>query len=376
MNSDRIGAFIKKLREDNNISQQKLADEIPIGREAVSKWECGRTIPDAANLVKLSQIFDVSIDEIMYGEYKTKENKKAIENINMEIYDDRNATNLKLEKTSKKLLITIILLIIGILSFLIYYFLYTYDSVKIYTIESSQDDVFLSDSLLVITPENIYFKLGIINGIDEDEISKIVLYYDNTDKKRIIIENNSLKDELIIDYVGYGEYFEIKNKDVVFDNLYLDIYYADDIKTLKLTKKEDYSNKKLFFSKKKNIGNVEKTTNDSTNNELIVKIKEQFSSSGDEEILIQNIVINNKSYELLFIVETSELLIEWSDNDLNNSIQYDAILGSFNYKKSDSNLIDIETCSYDKNNQSKSNCNNSIIELFNTIISNIESGRS
>lgn len=57
------------------------------------------------------------------------------------------------------------------------------------------------------------------------------------------------KDSLIRDYYGYNEYFEIKNKNVVFDALYLDVNTNDEIMTLDLIIKEDYSNKNLFKKK-------------------------------------------------------------------------------------------------------------------------------
>ncbi len=72
MDSNKIGAFIKSLRIENNMSQKELADRIPINREAISKWECGRTIPDSQTLLRLSEIFNVSIDEIIHGELKQK----------------------------------------------------------------------------------------------------------------------------------------------------------------------------------------------------------------------------------------------------------------------------------------------------------------
>lgn len=76
MDSKKIGLFIKELRQKNNMSQNILAEKIPINREAISKWENGRTIPDSSTIIRLSEIFNVSIDEIMFGEYRSKENEK------------------------------------------------------------------------------------------------------------------------------------------------------------------------------------------------------------------------------------------------------------------------------------------------------------
>lgn len=41
MNKERIGKYIKFLRERNNLTQEELAKKVPVSREAVSKWETG-----------------------------------------------------------------------------------------------------------------------------------------------------------------------------------------------------------------------------------------------------------------------------------------------------------------------------------------------
>lgn len=59
MNKGKIGKYIKFLRERNNLTQQELAKKVLVTREAVSKWETGRRIPDIETLIILSNIFDV-----------------------------------------------------------------------------------------------------------------------------------------------------------------------------------------------------------------------------------------------------------------------------------------------------------------------------
>lgn len=76
MEQNNTGKFIKELREKHKLTQQELADIIPVTREAVSKWERGISLPDSDCLVKLSTLFKVSINEILDGEYKV--NKKLI----------------------------------------------------------------------------------------------------------------------------------------------------------------------------------------------------------------------------------------------------------------------------------------------------------
>ena len=55
---------LQKLRKDNNLSQEQLASELCVSRQAISKWELG-TLPDINNLVKVSNFFNCSLDYLM-----------------------------------------------------------------------------------------------------------------------------------------------------------------------------------------------------------------------------------------------------------------------------------------------------------------------
>lgn len=56
---------LKKIREDNKISQQKLANNIGVSRSTIAMWETGGSQPDNESLIKLSKYFMVSIDELL-----------------------------------------------------------------------------------------------------------------------------------------------------------------------------------------------------------------------------------------------------------------------------------------------------------------------
>lgn len=117
MDNEKIGTFIKKLRQENNMSQNDLAEKIPINREAISKWENGHTILDSSTILRLSKIFEVSIDEIMYGEFKTKENKKEIKEVYLQILMTEMQSTKKLKKTSRILLSSLIMFVVAIVYF-------------------------------------------------------------------------------------------------------------------------------------------------------------------------------------------------------------------------------------------------------------------
>ncbi|SEL06601.1 Helix-turn-helix domain-containing protein [Carnobacterium iners] len=103
------GERLKKGRMNIGFSQGNVADHLSISRQSISKWENGNSYPDLDNLVKLSEYYDVSADELLKGnqELKNKNKIKEIE-IGNKFQSD---TSIKDER--------LILLVLIFLSFLI-----------------------------------------------------------------------------------------------------------------------------------------------------------------------------------------------------------------------------------------------------------------
>ena len=60
-----FGEKLQQLRKKNGMSQEQLAAQITVSRQAVSKWELGESIPDTENILQLSELFKVSIDYLL-----------------------------------------------------------------------------------------------------------------------------------------------------------------------------------------------------------------------------------------------------------------------------------------------------------------------
>ena len=60
-----MGAKIKQLRSKKGLSQEKLAEKLNVSRSAVAKWEADGGIPEIDNLLQLSLVFGISIDELV-----------------------------------------------------------------------------------------------------------------------------------------------------------------------------------------------------------------------------------------------------------------------------------------------------------------------
>lgn len=63
-----LGNRIKAEREKLNMSQDELAQKMNISRQAISKWETGISYPDIEKILKLSEIFNLSLDELVKGD--------------------------------------------------------------------------------------------------------------------------------------------------------------------------------------------------------------------------------------------------------------------------------------------------------------------
>ncbi len=64
-----ISRRIKDARQKNNINQESLAEQLGVSRQTISSWETGKSYPDLVSVIKMSDIFDVSLDELL-KEYK------------------------------------------------------------------------------------------------------------------------------------------------------------------------------------------------------------------------------------------------------------------------------------------------------------------
>ena len=59
-----LGERIKQHRGKSGLSQEKIAELVGVSRQAVTKWESGQSVPSMANLITLTEIFEVSLGEL------------------------------------------------------------------------------------------------------------------------------------------------------------------------------------------------------------------------------------------------------------------------------------------------------------------------
>lgn len=330
MNSDNIGKFIKQLREEKRLTQEELANKVHIGREAISKWERGKTSPDSSVLLILSEIFDVSVNEILIGERKTEKNAT------LELYQDRN----KLIKKFKKTFLIFSIVIIGILIlFLSYYFFNQYKSIHTYTINGYGKNFDIIDGLFVKTNGKMYFDLGNIINKNDTDFESLELYY-KKGKENVVIcctEDSTLS---FVDYKGYEEYIDVSKINIIINNLYLKIKLKDNEEIIKLELTEDYVNDDFLFIDDANVSiNKEMQINNINSKKIMDLIKDKFN-------------ITENGYEYKLTDKDKNFILDYLSNSNLLSISISSgkkVIEEFYYD------LNFSTLSYDDYNDASNN---------------------
>lgn len=69
------------LRKNKNLSQEDLGNELGVARQTISKWELGETTPEMDKLIKMSEIFEITLDDLI-KDTEPNINKNNVDNTN------------------------------------------------------------------------------------------------------------------------------------------------------------------------------------------------------------------------------------------------------------------------------------------------------
>lgn len=185
MDNGKLGKFLAELRKEKGLTQEKLAELIDCDNRTISKWETGVYTPPIQYLTKLSDLYNISIAEIMQCERNnTKENNNKLNNENIiNVINDYNKTTKR-----KTLIFSIIIMFLIITTFLLSIVYIKANEWNVITIDDNDDN-----ESYVIKGSIIYNNSKSIFNINE------ILYSTNTSgtKNELII--NQIKVSLVVD---------------------------------------------------------------------------------------------------------------------------------------------------------------------------------
>ena len=192
-----IGNNIKQLRQKNNLTQDQVAEKIGVSYQAVSKWENGRGIPDIEMLKKISEVFDVDIDEIINGEKKKQKSKYNL-----------------------SLLIASVFGIVVIVLFLLITIFFNKDNINVANINSIESNFSVNG---VIVSENNSTMIHISDIRVNKELDKKFYSIES-----MLYEDNNKNYKIISEYKSIANNNETKNLDELLKEVKFDIEnYSD-----------------------------------------------------------------------------------------------------------------------------------------------------
>lgn len=97
-----ISERLKELRKQSGFTQEQIAEKLNVTRSAVARWETGKGIPDISNLIVISEVYGISLDELIKGD-------KQIEN------------KIIADEKSKRWHLLVIVYLVAIISYIIYF---------------------------------------------------------------------------------------------------------------------------------------------------------------------------------------------------------------------------------------------------------------
>ena len=63
-----IGDKIKNAREENKLTQAQVSESLMVSRQTISNWENGKSLPDILSVIRMSELYKISLDELLKGD--------------------------------------------------------------------------------------------------------------------------------------------------------------------------------------------------------------------------------------------------------------------------------------------------------------------
>lgn len=117
-----------ELRKQKGFSQEELANRVNVSRQTVSKWEIGDSTPDMEKLIALSDLFEISLDELMTGKIPVASENVSNKSEIVNVLEEKVLTPENKVRAKKGLKIATIIagivLIIDAITMIIYFILF------------------------------------------------------------------------------------------------------------------------------------------------------------------------------------------------------------------------------------------------------------
>ncbi len=352
MNQKKIGKFLAQLRIEKGLTQEELAKVLFTDRTMISKWERGVYMPNHEYIISISKFFDISINEIYYGEKETKGNKQKINEVPIKIMKDGY------KKRKRILIASICILLLLSIAFLFYYFITTYKSISVYKITGEGENFYLYDGIIVVSREKCYIQLGTIRYLNNLEPSNIKLFYKQNGKE-IPIFSDLDRPQLFTNNFNLSQSFSYQDIKQIKENLYIGITFTNgQSETLKLNVNRDFINDDILDNNTSFVDNEP----DNSNSDFPTYILTNFSYNSEKDYYFLETKKENKTILQIYYDKASLYVVE--ENNGTSTDHYEYFLPDDIYYCNSENSNDYSQYVISTSSCSSNNCNLEKINYF------------
>lgn len=304
--TETMGSKIRKLRLENHLTQEALAEKLFVSDGTISKWEKDISAPNYNYLKAMGKIFKVKASYFL-EDTSPKGRFKLFIKISFEF------TKSNWYK----------IIIVGLFLFLATYFVNTFDSLEMYEIMSTDKNITIESGYYIKSRNKVIITINNVDyvGSDEDDIvsQKVKLYTLDVEDKIYFYESDNLNNLEYKNFIGYElSKSAVKNLD---DALYLEIENVHSDNTIttyktKLALKLSITNGSILYF-----------------DDITINFAKEKANKVDEHLLFQNgyekisdsktYYKKFKNYELYFDLSTNKMIYEQNSNSEGNlKIEY------------------------------------------------------
>ena len=212
MDKRYTGKFISKLREENKLTQEELADKLNVSTRKIKRLEKGKFKLGSDFVVAICKEFKISMYEFING-YKGNDNIDQIDALH-------HLSDYQKTQKRKHIIVYSIITIFFIFSIV---WLHNNKDLK-YFLSGSSESFNLNHAIFVRTGNWYYFNFGYLESTNPDITTDDITYYSLKSGDRLIVAANGIISSSLQEHRGYNEYFPddvVKN----LDNWTLEITY-------------------------------------------------------------------------------------------------------------------------------------------------------
>lgn len=280
------------LRKQKNWSQEYIAEKLDVSRQTVSKWESRQTMPEVDKVMKLSKIYDLTMDELVYGENKS---------VKSEIKPNSKLKDKILKKYLPRIIGSVALIIlIAYLISVVHNFIILKELNNKFEEYKNVDNCYYERKELVtddagaayMLNTRYWYKDGILKTEEkrsENGVTKTAIIYIDTNKnERYVLSEENRSGTKKINYIDYKD---LENS--IIDYLIGENYYESNFEIIKDACLSKVSKDKNNYIVERNIKEYKKNIY----NKETALIEQTFIKNEKETKIVHNIKINSVTDE-------------------------------------------------------------------------------